>query len=290
MNSKDYLEITIQMKPFSEENAEIVEAELSDLPYDMFQIEDNCLKAYIQREDFDAMALKVVLSGLQFPTTYTTTLVPPTNWNKDWEDQIEPIIIDKSVTVKTEKHKNLTHTRFNITLNPGMAFGTGHHQTTTMMLKAMLRNEQAIRNHQVLDMGCGTGILAVLAAKMGAEHVWAIDIDAVAAHSAFGNMIKNRVSRKVETYCGDASLLQLGKYDIILANIHRNIIMVDMRTYARSLKKGGLLLISGFYESDAIDLLKEAEKNGLHEIQRDCINGGELARNEKWCCIELMKG
>ena len=289
MNSKDYIEITINIDPFTEENAEIVEAELGELPYNMFQVEENCLKAYIQREDFDALALKVVLSGLMFKTSYTTTLIEPTNWNKTWEDNFTPLIVGKSVTVKSEKHKNLARTRVNITLNPGMAFGTGHHQTTTMMMEAMLRNEEHIRDHQVMDIGCGTGILAILAAKMRAEHVWAIDIDAVAANSAFGNMFRNRVSKKVETYCGDASLLQMGKYDVLLANIHRNIIMMDLKTYAMSLKKGGLLVISGFYESDAADLMEEASRYGLHEINRNCINGGELAHGEKWCCIELIK-
>ena len=289
MNSKDYIEITINIDPFTEENAEIVEAELGELPYNMFQVEENCLKAYIQREDFDALALKVVLSGLMFKTSYTTTLIEPTNWNKTWEDNFTPLIVGKSVTVKSEKHKNLARTRFNITLNPGMAFGTGHHQTTTMMMEAMLRNEEHIRDHQVMDIGCGTGILAILAAKMRAEHVWAIDIDAVAANSAFGNMFRNRVSKKVETYCGDASLLQMGKYDVLLANIHRNIIMMDLKTYAMSLKKGGLLFISGFYESDAADLMEEAGRYGLQEVNRNCINGGELAHGEKWCCIELTK-
>ena len=133
-----------------------------------------------------------------------------------------------------------------------MAFGTGHHQTTTLIIKTMLAHEKAIRGLQVLDMGCGTGILSILAAKMkAAVPVHAIDIDPVAVRSARENARRNRVPDRIHTLCGDASLIQAGKYDLILANINRNIILEDLSTYARGMKPGALLITSGFYEEDS---------------------------------------
>ena len=172
-------------------------------------------------------------------------------------------------------------TRYNIKLRPEMAFGTGHHDTTRMMLSSMLEHRDNIRGKVVMDMGCGTAVLAILAAKMGAEKVYGIDIDAVAAHSAWLNARLNRVGRRVETYCGDASRLQLGKYDLLLANIHRNIILMDLRTYSRSLRAGGVLLLSGFYESDIPDIRTEAVKCGLEFIRQRVENG--------WACLHFRR-
>ncbi|MDE7127064.1 MAG: 50S ribosomal protein L11 methyltransferase, partial [Bacteroidales bacterium] len=138
------------------------------------------------------------------------------NWNAAWESGFTPIVVDGKCTIKAPYHKDLKKTRFNITINPNMAFGTGHHQTTYMMCKALLDNRQEVKGRTVTDMGCGTAVLAILAAKLGAGHVYGIDIDAVAAISALDNARKNRVSHIVETYCGDASLLQAGSYDIML--------------------------------------------------------------------------
>ncbi len=286
MNSEEYIEVSIFPEPFSEEAAEIIEAALADLPYDAFVIGDNCLKAYIPKDLYDARMLKVVLEGMEWRTTFRAVLIPPANWNAAWESRFTPISVGRSVTVKSPQHKGLPRSRFNITLLPQMAFGTGHHQTTYMMMESMLEHEDAIRGHAVLDMGCGTGVLAILAAKMGASHVWGIDIDAVAARSAYDNVAINRLRRKVETYCGDASLLQMGKYDVILANIHRNIILQDLPTYVRSLRKGGLLLLSGFFDTDAAAILQGAQVQGL-------INYGQKESTAEdgscWCCLAFQK-
>lgn len=286
MNSNDYIEVSLFFEPFSEGRAEIVEAELSELPYDSFMISEEeglqpCLKAYIQQERYDARALKLALSGLDFEVSFKADLMPAKNWNADWESRFSPIVIGRDVTVKAPHHTGLRRTRFNITIDPQMAFGTGHHQTTWMMMSVMMENIGAIRGKVVMDMGCGTGVLGILAAKMGAEHVYGIDIDAVAAESAFWNAHTNRVARKFETYCGDASLLQMGKYDVLLANIHRNIIIMDLRTYARSLRAGGLLFTSGFYVSDCPAIEEEAARQGLSLI-KSCSR-------EEWACLLFKK-
>lgn len=280
MNSQEYIEVAINIAPFSEENAEIVTAEISELPFESFSMEDPCLKCYIQKELYDAQALKVVLGGMEgmgFEVGFTANLMPAVNWNAIWESQFTPIVVDGLCTIKASFHEGLKKTRYNITIDPKMAFGTGHHQTTYMMCRALLQNEDAVRDKVVLDMGCGTAILAILAAKMKAAHVYGIDIDAVAAISAYDNARLNRVGKKIETYCGDASLLQRNTYDTILANINRNILLQDMPTYAKCLRRDGRLFVSGFYVEDMPMLIGMAEASGLEYVSHDSI--------DNWCCI-----
>ena len=284
MNSQEYIEVSIKITPFSEENAEIVTAEISELPFESFSNEDPFLKCYIQKELYDAHALKVYLAGVEgygFDIEHTATLIPATNWNALWESQFNPIVVDNQCTIKASFHEGLKRTRFNITIDPKMAFGTGHHQTTYMMCRALLQNEDAVRGKVVMDMGCGTAILAILAAKMKASRVYGIDIDAVAAISAYDNARLNRVGTKMETYCGDASLLQRNSYDVLLANINRNILLQDIPTYSLCIRKGGLLFVSGFYVEDMPMIVGTAMHAGLEYVSHDSI--------DNWCCIKFKK-
>ena len=284
MNSQEYIEVAISIAPFTEENAEIVTAEISELPFESFSMEDPFLKCYIQKELYDAQALKVVLSGMEgmgFDLDFNANLMPAVNWNAVWESQFTPIVVDDICTIKASFHKDLKKTRFNITIDPKMAFGTGHHQTTYMMCRALLQNEDAVKGKVVMDMGCGTAILAIMAAKMKASRVYGIDIDAVAAISAYDNARLNRVGKVMETYCGDASLLQRNSYDVLLANINRNILLQDMPTYAHSLHKEGLLFVSGFYVEDMPMLIGTAAANGLEYVSHDSM--------DNWCCIKFKK-
>ncbi len=284
MNSQEYIEVAISIAPYSEENAEIVTAEVSELPFESFSSEDPFLKCYIQKDLYDAQALKVVLSaleGMDFTVDFNATLVPPVNWNAVWESQFTPIVVDDRCTIKASFHKDLKRTRYNITIDPKMAFGTGHHQTTYMMCRALLQNEDAVRGKVVMDMGCGTAVLAILAAKMKASRVYGIDIDAIAAISAYDNARLNRVGKLMETYCGDASLLQCNSYDVLLANINRNILLQDIPTYALSLHKGGLLFVSGFYVEDMPMIVGMAQNSGLEYVSHDSM--------ENWCCIKFLK-
>ena len=287
MNSQEYIEVCFTLTPFSEENAEILMAELGELPYESFVTDEpapgepTVLKGYIQKELYNARDLRVVLSGLSFDVAFQATLVIGENWNKGWEERFEPIVVDGVVTVKAPFNENVRRTRFNIWIDPQMAFGTGYHHTTYMMMSQMLRIEDRIRGHKVVDMGCGTAVLAILAAKMGAAKVSAIDIDLVAAKSAWGNARWNRVGSRIETCCGDASLLQMGAYDVLLANINRNILLQDLPTYYRSLRRGGTLLLSGFFDGDVPMLLDAATALGFRladQITRDT-----------WACLRLEK-
>ena len=284
MNSQEYIEVAINIAPFTEENAEIVTAEISELPFESFSSENPYLRCYIQKDLYDAAALKVVLSGLEgygFDIEWSANLIPATNWNALWESQFEPIVVDGKCTIKASFHEGLKKTRFNITIDPKMAFGTGHHQTTYMMCRALLENEESVRDKVVLDMGCGTAVLAILAAKMKAAKVYGIDIDAIAAISAYDNARINKAGTRIETCCGDASLLQRNTYDVILANINRNILLQDIPTYSLCLHKDGLLFVSGFYLEDMPMIIGMAQNSGLTYVSHDSI--------DNWCCIKFRK-
>ncbi|MBO4634425.1 MAG: 50S ribosomal protein L11 methyltransferase [Bacteroidales bacterium] len=309
MNSEQYIEVSILLDPFSEEQAEILTAELSELPYEAFVTEEPYLKCYIQKEHYRPSDVKVVLSGYPVAAGFNAVLVQGQNWNKAWEERFEPIVVDGTVTVKAPFNTDVPRTRYNIWIDPQMAFGTGYHHTTYMMMQRMLR--LPVRGASVVDMGCGTAILAILAAKMGARKVFAVDIDAVAARSAWGNCRWNRVGTRVETACGDASLLQMSTYDVLLANIHRNIILQDLPTYVRSLKRHGHLLLSGFYEADIPALTTAATALGLQPAgpaigsapssapssASGSASGSAIAASapvglslrDGWACLEFLK-
>ena len=199
MDSSDYIEVKVSIDPFSEENAEILEAMLSDLPYDSFVIGESDVKCYIQKPQFDRFALKAVLSGLPFKTSFEAAPVPFHNWNAQWENAFQPIVVDGKVTIKQADDRTSPRTRYNIRLRPEMAFGTGHHETTYMMMETMLKDAGEIRDNVVMDMGCGTALLAILAAKMGASRVFGIDIDAVAARSAYDPPVDSALNARMDS-------------------------------------------------------------------------------------------
>ena len=274
----EYIETDITITPFSENAAEIVMAMIDDLGYESYLIEAPLLKAFIRKDIFSEPNLKTVLSmfgpGGETAVSYSLTLIPEKNWNAIWEASFDPVVIDGKCTIKASFHKGLPKTKYTITIDPEMAFGTGHHQTTVLMVRAMLGLEREIRGRQVLDMGCGTGILTVLAAKMKASvPVHAVDNDQTAVRSATENARKNRAGGMVKVLCGDASLIQRGRYDIIMANINRNVITEDMPDYARGLRSGGLLITSGFYDDDRGTVEKAASDCGMETERTDSLDG-----------------
>ena len=269
----DYIAVHIKIAPFSEERAEIVEAEITDLGFDSFTLEEPFLNAFIPKDLFSEPDLKTLLSGFDggdFTVCHTVELVKEQNWNAVWESNFEPVVVDSQVTVRAIWHKNLPRTRINIVIDPQMSFGSGHHQTTAMMIGQLLAEGRTFRGKAVLDMGCGTGILAIVAAKLGAAvPVHAVDIDSRCVRSARANARRNRVPHKIIAVCGDASVLIRGQYDYVLANINRNILLADMDSYVRALKpRGGRIFLSGFYEADIPMLLEKAASLGLEEVSR----------------------
>ena len=313
----DYIEVTFNIEPFSIENAEIVEAIVVDCGFESFVTEDEALKGYIPIDDYSAeipRRLKILLgdfcdrvpsprysSGATeaasgFSVSFQTNYIKEQNWNLPWEEQFSPIVVDGLCTVKADFHKDLKRTKYNITIKPNMAFGTGHHQTTTLMMRTLLKLAgvessgtaesngsvgsqgcNALKGKQVLDMGTGTGILAILAAKLGAlRPVHAIDVDVTAVNSAKENLWKNRLHKAVIVLYGDASLIQAGKYDIILANINRNILMEDLSTYQRGLRPGGLVVMSGFFGEDIPMLVERGAELGLTKVYSELLENWGL--------------
>lgn len=293
----DYIEVAFEITPFSEEVAECITAEIAELGFESFCTEEPFLKGYIQQELYDPAHLKCLISGYTHldgvKVSYIANLIKAQNWNAVWEAGFEPIVMDGAVTVKASFHK-MPLTRYNIRIDPNMAFGTGHHQTTSMMIRMLLLLNgegteklsgygwKNMRHKQVLDMGTGTGVLAFLAAKMRAKRpVHAIDVDLNAVNSARENAWKNRLHEATHILHGDASLIQANKYDLILANINRNILLEDMSTYSRGLRLGGMLALSGFYAGDVPLLQGEGMKQELQVISQMEVEG--------WACLLLQK-
>ena len=282
----DYIAVHIKIEPFSEEWAEIVEAEIADLGFDSFTVEEPFLNAFIPKELFSEPNLKTLLGGFaggEFRLSHTVELVKEQNWNAAWESDFEPVVVGDQVTVRAKYHKNLPRTRINVVIDPQMSFGSGHHQTTTMMIEQLLEDRKQLKGKALLDMGCGTGILAIVAAKLGAAvPVHAVDIDPRCCRSTVANARRNRIPHKIITVCGDASVLIRGQYDCILANINRNILLADMASYVRALKpQGGTILLSGFYTADIPILLEAAAPLGLKEVSR--------RTRDDWALLVLKK-
>ncbi len=255
----NYLSVRFRLDSYNEENAEILVALTEEMGFESYEYADEFLTAYIKEDLFNEDELNEILpskeGGFSFNVSYTFEKVKNENWNKIWESNFQPIVIDDLCTVKASFHEGLPETKYTITIDPKMAFGTGHHQTTSLMMRALLKED--LTGRSVLDMGCGTGILAILAAlKGGATRIVAIDIDPTATESAIENSNANRVGDEIEILTGDASLLaSQEKFDLILANINRNIILDDIQKYSNVMKSQGVLQLSGFFAED-VDLIE----------------------------------
>jgi ribosomal protein L11 methyltransferase len=239
---------------------------LGELGFDSFEEMDFGFKAFIPAEAFDPQALETAIAPYHelFTFSYDITLIPQKNWNEVWESNFEPIFIGKQVYIRATFHPARPEFPYELVIDPKMAFGTGHHETTAMMIEHMLEND--FQGKRVLDMGCGTGILAILASKLGAEQVIAIDNDPVCYESTLENANLNNV-RNIEALCGSSEVIPNTEFDIILANINRNILLGQMERYSGALKANGEIYFSGFYETPDLELINDAARQyGLKYI------------------------
>jgi ribosomal protein L11 methyltransferase len=239
---------------------------LGEIGFDTFEEVDFGFKAYIPTTDFDQNKLDEQLAGFRemFSFGYEITLVPQKNWNEIWESNFEPIEISNKIFVRATFHQPKPEFPFEIVIDPKMAFGTGHHQTTAMMLELMLENDFA--GKKVLDMGCGTGILAIMAAKLGSSPIIAIDYDPVCQVSTIENAYLNNIGN-ISALCGSKEAIPGEQFDIILANINRNILLDQMGRYNEALQPGGEIYLSGFYEEPDLSIIKnEALGQGLNYV------------------------
>jgi ribosomal protein L11 methyltransferase len=254
---------------------------LGGIGFDTFEELDFGFKAYIPVTDFNQEKLDETLSSYQnlFTFSYETTLIPQKNWNEVWESNFEPIEIGKQIFVRATFHEPKPEFPHEIVIDPKMAFGTGHHQTTAMMLELLLENDFV--NKKVLDMGCGTGILAIMASKLGAAEIIAIDYDEVCYASAIENAQLNKIEN-ITALCGSKEVIPRENFDIILANINRNILIDQMDRYSQVLKTDGEIYFSGFYEVPDLDIItEEARKHGLKYISHK--------KNKNWVAAKFVK-
>ena len=280
-----YTEVSFTINPVDPCRDLLVDALGNEGPYDSFVETSDGLKAYVPTSQFDIIWLQQQVEGLHdFATIeYSHAEMPDKNWNEEWEKQHKPVLVEcadgHKIWVRAPFHQHRDDVDYEIEIEPKMSFGTAHHQTTYMMLSFVA--ELTMDNKRVLDMGCGTAVLAILSKMRGASQVDAIDIDEWAYNNAIENAQRNHVELSV--HIGDARLLddKKGHFDIILANINRNILLNDMEHYVAALQKGGDLVISGFYESDVAALQQHAESLGMRLEQQKSRQG--------WCALRFRK-
>jgi len=264
-----FTELSIQAP---EESYEILVAELAELGYESFIEQNDYLQAYILSENFKENAIKELFENYreQFEVSYQIKNLQKTNWNEEWEKNYSPVEIAGKVRIRAIFHEPKPEFQYEILITPKMSFGTGHHETTSLMIE-----NQLTINHQgksVLDAGCGTGVLAIMAHFLGASAIEAFDIDEWAVENTQENIKLNHCS-DIKVFQGTMNQIASQKpFDIILANINRNVLLADMPLYARNLKKEGYLLLSGFYENDTKDILEVAQKENLHFVSQKTKN------------------
>jgi ribosomal protein L11 methyltransferase len=277
----NYYELTFTTETTEDYQHDLLINALGEIGFDTFEELEAGFKAYIPETDFneDTIAEAVAPYREMFGFSYEVTLIPQKNWNEVWESNFEPIAIGDAVFVRATFHKPRPEFKYEIVIDPKMAFGTGHHQTTAMVLAHMLENDFA--GKKVLDMGCGTGILAIMAAKLGAADIVAIDYDPVCYGSTIENSQLNNITN-ITALCGSKEAIPNEQYDTILANINRNILIDQMARYAEALKDGGEIYFSGFYESPDLDIIKdEAGKYGMKYIAHK--------KDKEWVAAKFVK-
>lgn len=260
-----YTQISFKLNPDNQENREILVAMLSDLPFESFDESEDAMMGYIPGDTVEFDQINEITSYLPFSVQIENELIPDKNWNEVWEkNYFKPLLIGNRCLVRAPFHTEYEPAEFELVIEPKMAFGTGNHETTTLVAEQIL--DMDLTDKTVLDMGCGTGILGMLASMKGAKSVTAVDIDNWSFESTVENANLNNINNLVAKH-GDASLLSDETYDIIFANIHKNVIINDLPKYENVLKSGGKIYLSGFYTHDMPDVKAKAESVGLLEIK-----------------------
>ena len=260
-----YLEVTFTTHPCNETVNDVVSALAGDIGFESFVECEGGIQAYIQQALFNKEVLDEMISEFPIPNAkveYTVKEAEDKNWNEEWEKNFfQPIIIGNRCVIHSTFHQDVPKAEYDIVINPQMAFGTGHHETTSLIIEELLDSE--LKDKSLLDMGCGTSILAILARMRGARPCTAIDIDEWCVRNSIENIELNHVD-DIAVSQGDASSLTgKGPFDVIIANINRNILLNDMKQYVACMHTDSELYMSGFYVDDITAIREEAEKNGL---------------------------
>lgn len=273
-----YIKLSVQA---TEEQGDILAAYLADFPFDSFDYTDGLLNAYITQSEFELCSNEVEdMLHNEGILDYYFEDIEQQNWNAVWESNFDEVEVKDKVLIRAPFHEARPNYKgLEVIIQPKMSFGTGHHATTRLMVEMLLGS--AVEGKRILDMGSGTGVLAIVAAKLGAESVLAVEIDDMAEESVRENIELNNVAERIVSVCGDAKAIEGEKFDIVLANINRNVLLADMKAYAATLSKEGELIISGFLEEDIAILERQAKKLGFKKVMQ--------LRCDEWRAVRFTK-
>ena len=275
----EYSEVDIKLKqvnPFKD----VLVAKLNEINFESFSEDNSGLKAYVPTELLDIDAMNQIFSEISDFTelSFSIKKIQEKNWNENWEKNYSPVFINNNCVIRADFHRAFTDIEYQIVINPKMSFGTGHHETTSLIMKEMFNIDY--NDKSVLDIGCGTGILSILASKLGANQLDAIDVDKWAFKNAKENAILNDVSN-INFIYGDVNDIGKSRYDVVLANINRNVLINDIEAYVACMHISAEILLSGFLEEDTSFLLKKAEELSLELV---------VSKNKnKWQMLHLKK-
>ena len=280
-----YLEFTFRTVPCTEIVNDVLSGVLGEAGFESFVEQTDGITAYIQKELYNESLLKEALADFPLPDTqieYNFVEAEDKDWNEEWEKNFfQPIVIGDRCVIHSTFHNDVPQAEYDIVINPQMAFGTGHHETTSLIISELLNSE--LEGKSLLDMGCGTSILAILARMRGATPCTAIEIDEWCVRNSIENIELNKVT-DIDVELGDAGTLQgKGPFDVVIANINRNILLNDMKQYVACMHPGSELYMSGFYVDDIPVIREEAERNGLNFIHHQEKN--------HWAAVKfILKG
>jgi ribosomal protein L11 methyltransferase len=277
----NYKELIFTFTSFEGYHRDLVINALAGIGYDTFEETEAGFKAYIPSDNFNQSLLDKTLSPFDkvYSFSYEINLITGKNWNEEWESNFNPLLISEKCYVRATFHKAHPEYPYEIVIDPKMSFGTGHHQTTSLMMECMF--EEDFAGKLVLDMGCGTGILSILANKLGAKYILAIDNDPVCIQSTSENSILNNASG-IEILSGSKEIIPDKQFGIILANITRNILLDQLESYSKVLSPGGPLLISGFYQDPDLEVLIEKAR----QLRLNYINHKS---KQEWAIAKFLK-
>ncbi len=261
-----YFEVTCRIRPFSQDAADVLSAMLAEIGFESFSQTEDGLMAYIQQSVWSEAGMQEIVQDFCLPeveVSYTVAEAPDEDWNQVWEEEgFQPVQVSDEIVVHDVKHTDVPQVKYDILITPRLAFGTGSHETTRLILRTLAQLDLAGKH--VIDAGTGTGILSIMAVKQGAESVFAYDIDEWSVENTKDNLLLNHIYNNVEVEVGDSSVLEgQEKADLLIANINRNILLQDLPRFAKAVKEKGQMILSGFYLEDIRTLVEAASKLGF---------------------------